>query len=71
MIHLDRLCIRKLDIGILGFESIPDQIVLSWCAYTVPPKRLQLIMQGHNFIEIWCGIEAVPYEMKIAIQLLC
>ena len=38
------------------------------CVYSAQ-KRLQLIMQGHNFIEILCAIEAVPYAIKIAIQL--
>ena len=68
MIHLYRLCIRRLEVGIYKmFESIPDNIVVV-CVYSAQ-KRLQLIMQGHNFIGIWCAIEAVPYEMKIAIQL--
>ena len=54
------------------FESIPDKIVcyrgVRNCIYSAQ-KRLQLIMQGHNFIGILCAIEAVPCEMNIAIQL--
>ena len=52
------------------FVSIPDKIVCyrSVRAYSAP-KRLHLIIQGQNSIRILCAIEAVPYEMKIAIQL--
>ena len=51
----------------MRFDSIADKIVC-YHVYSAQ-KRLQLLMQGHNFIGISSAIEAVPYEMKIAIQL--
>ena len=53
------------------FDSVPRLtrlFVIMVCVYSAQ-KRLQLIMQGHNFIGILCAIEAVPYAVKIAIQL--
>ena len=51
------------------FVSIPDKIACYRGVRMQCPKLLQLIIQGQNFIEILCAIEAVPCEMKIAIQL--
>ena len=51
------------------FVSISDKIVCYRGVRMQCPKLLQLIIQGQNFIGILCAIEAVPYEMKIAIQL--
>ena len=55
----------------MRLESLPDKNVCYRGARIQCPKCLQLIMQGHNFTGMCCAIEAVPYEMKIAIQLLC
>ena len=69
MIHLDRLCIRRLEVCIWCLNLYQTRLlVIMVCVYSAQ-KRLQLIMQGHNFIGILCAIEAVPYAMKIVIQL--
>ena len=67
MIHLDRLCIRRLEVCL--YQTRLFVIVVCLCPRTCAQKRLQLIMQGHNFIGILCAIKAVPYEMKISLQL--
>ena len=46
-----------------------DKVVCYRGVHIQCPKHLQLIMQGHNLIGILCAFEAVPYEMKITMQL--
>ena len=67
MIHLDRQCIRRLEVCL--YQTRLFVIVVCVCPRTCAQKRLQLTMQGHNVIGILCAIEAVPYEMKISLQL--
>ena len=47
------------------FESEPDKLfVIMVCAYSAQKRHA-----GAQFQGILCAIEAVPYAMKIAIQL--
>ena len=51
------------------FESIPDKSVCYRGVRIQCPKTSAADHVGHNFIGNLCAIAAVPYEMKIAIQL--
>ena len=51
------------------FESVPDKIVCYHGVRIQCPKTSAADHAGHNFIEILCAIEALPYAMKIVIQL--